>query len=46
MRKLVLLFTAALAAQAVTIHGTVVDSKTREPLGKALVSIRSQHLAV
>jgi hypothetical protein len=44
MRKLALLLVGALAAQAVTIHGTVVDSKTREPLGKALVSIRSQHV--
>lgn len=42
MGKLALLLMAALAAQAVTIHGTVVDLKTGEPIGKALVSIRSQ----
>ena len=44
MRKLALFLMGALAAQAVTIHGAVVDSKTREPIGKALVSIRSQNL--
>jgi hypothetical protein len=44
MGKLPLFLFGALAAHAVTIHGTVVDSKTREPLGKALVSIRSQNL--
>ena len=44
MGKLPLFLLGALAAHAVTIHGTVVDSKTREPLGKALVSIRSQHI--
>ncbi len=44
MGKLALFLMGALAAHAVTIHGAVVDSKTHEPLGKALVSIRSQHI--